>query len=104
MMRHAGHQEGWLVCKHTHGEFGLAAAAGQHIMLTIPNGESGPRETKSGAKWGYRGGPVVRTIRQEWPHSAAFRPLIRSGKRMSRLGVLAEGSLLATNILFAVVR
>jgi L-alanine-DL-glutamate epimerase-like enolase superfamily enzyme len=45
MMCHAGHQEGWLVCKHTHGEFGLTAAAGQHIMLTIPNACLGHQQT-----------------------------------------------------------
>jgi L-alanine-DL-glutamate epimerase-like enolase superfamily enzyme len=45
MMCHAGHQEGWLVCKHTHGEFGLAAAAGQHILLTIPNACLGHQQT-----------------------------------------------------------
>jgi L-alanine-DL-glutamate epimerase-like enolase superfamily enzyme len=45
MMCHAGHQEGWLVCKHTHSELGLAAAAGQHIMLTIPNACLGHQQT-----------------------------------------------------------
>ncbi len=45
MLCHAGHMEGWLVCKHTHGEFGLAAAAGQHIMLTIPNACLGHQQT-----------------------------------------------------------
>jgi glucarate dehydratase len=45
MMCHAGHQEGWLVCKHTHGEFGLAAAAGQHVMLSIPNACLGHQQT-----------------------------------------------------------
>ena len=45
MLCHAAHQEGWLVCKHTHGEYGLAAAAGQHIMLTIPNACMGHQQT-----------------------------------------------------------
>jgi L-alanine-DL-glutamate epimerase-like enolase superfamily enzyme len=45
MLCHASHQEGWLVCKHTHGEYGLAAAAGQHIMLTIPNACLGHQQT-----------------------------------------------------------
>jgi L-alanine-DL-glutamate epimerase-like enolase superfamily enzyme len=45
MFCHAAHQEGWLVCKHTHGEFGLAAAAGQHMMLTIPNATVGHQQT-----------------------------------------------------------
>jgi L-Ala-D/L-Glu epimerase len=37
--------EGMLVCKHTHGELGLAAAAGQHLMLTIPNATTGHQQT-----------------------------------------------------------
>jgi len=45
MLCHAGHMEGWQVCKHTHGEFGLTAAAGQHIMLTIPNACLGHQQT-----------------------------------------------------------
>ena len=34
-----------LVCKHTHGELGLAAAAGQHVMLSIPNASDGVQQT-----------------------------------------------------------
>jgi hypothetical protein len=44
---------------------------------------------------------MVRTICQERPQSAAFRPRIRSGKRMSRQGVLAEGQELWSNLLCA---
>jgi len=33
------------VCKHTHGELGIAAAAGQHVMLTLPNGAGGNQQT-----------------------------------------------------------
>jgi glucarate dehydratase len=33
------------VCKHTHGELGLAAAAGQHVVLTLPNGVEGHQQT-----------------------------------------------------------
>jgi len=39
------HMEGQLVCKHTHGELGLAAAAGQHVMLSIPNASDGVQQT-----------------------------------------------------------
>ncbi|MGH6934512.1 MAG: mandelate racemase/muconate lactonizing enzyme family protein [Dongiaceae bacterium] len=45
MLCHAAHLEGWLVCKHTHGEFGLTAAAGQHVMLAIPNACLGHQQT-----------------------------------------------------------
>ena len=39
------HLEGLLVCKHTHGELGLAAAAGQHLMLAAPNATTGHQQT-----------------------------------------------------------
>jgi L-Ala-D/L-Glu epimerase len=39
------HLEGWQVCKHTHGELGLAAAAGQHLMLAAPNACDGHQQT-----------------------------------------------------------
>jgi len=40
----AGH-EGLLVCKHTHGELGIAAAAAHHVVLTLPNGVDGHQQT-----------------------------------------------------------
>ena len=42
---HAADLEGWQVCKHTHGELGLAAAAGQHMMLAAPNACRGHQQT-----------------------------------------------------------
>lgn len=42
---HVAHLEGMRVCKHTHGEFGIAAAAGQHVMLAIPNATEGIQQT-----------------------------------------------------------
>lgn len=38
-------QEGQWVCKHTHGELGLAAAAAQHVLLSIPNAIEGNQQT-----------------------------------------------------------
>ena len=35
------------VCKHSHGEFGIAAAAHQHALLTISNGVDGHQQTAS---------------------------------------------------------
>ncbi len=35
------------VCKHTHGEFGIAAAAAHHILLTLPNTTDGAQQTAS---------------------------------------------------------
>jgi len=37
--------EGLQVCKHSHGELGLAAAAGHHVVLTLPNGVQGHQQT-----------------------------------------------------------
>jgi L-alanine-DL-glutamate epimerase-like enolase superfamily enzyme len=68
----AAHLEGLLVCKHTHGELGLAAAAGQHLMLAAPNAAIGNQQTaqmmeddilaerlpiSDGARWGRIEGP-----------------------------------------------
>ena len=41
----AAHAEGIKVCKHTHGELGIAAAAGQHVLLAIPNAIDGAQQT-----------------------------------------------------------
>ena len=43
----AAHWEGQQVCKHTHGELGIAAAAGQHVLLAIPNAIDGAQQTAS---------------------------------------------------------
>jgi L-alanine-DL-glutamate epimerase-like enolase superfamily enzyme len=37
--------EGLQICKHTHGELGLAAAAAHHAVLTLPNGVDGHQQT-----------------------------------------------------------
>ena len=34
-LAHVAHLDGLLVCKHTHGELGIAAAAGQQIGLAV---------------------------------------------------------------------
>jgi glucarate dehydratase len=39
--------EGLRVVKHTHGELGIAAAAGQHVMLSVPNAADGVQQTAS---------------------------------------------------------
>ena len=41
MLNQVSHMEGWQVVKHTHGELGLTAAAGQHVMLAAPNAGTG---------------------------------------------------------------
>lgn len=44
-LSHVAHFEGLQVCKHTHGEFGIAAAAVHHILLTLPNLTDGNQQT-----------------------------------------------------------
>ncbi len=44
-LSHVAHLDGLQVCKHTHGELGIAAAAAQHAMLTIPNAVAGNQQT-----------------------------------------------------------
>jgi glucarate dehydratase len=44
-LSHTAHLEGQGVCKHTHGELGLTAAAGQHVALSIPNAIDGHQQT-----------------------------------------------------------
>ena len=44
-LNHISHLEGWQVLKHTHGELGLTAAAGQHVMLAAPNAALGSQQT-----------------------------------------------------------
>lgn len=39
------HHKGWRVVKHTHGELGLAAFMGQHLMLAVPNADIGHQHT-----------------------------------------------------------
>ena len=40
-------QRGSAVCKHSHGEFAIAAAAGHHVMLTLPSIVRGNQHTAS---------------------------------------------------------
>jgi glucarate dehydratase len=69
---HVADLEGLRVVKHTHGELGIAAAAGQHVMLAIPNAADGVQQTAAmmqddilttalpiagGPRWGCPTGP-----------------------------------------------
>ena len=44
-LSHLAALHGQRVIKHTHGEFGIAAAAGQHMMLSLPNVYDGVQQT-----------------------------------------------------------
>jgi L-alanine-DL-glutamate epimerase-like enolase superfamily enzyme len=46
-LMHAASLAGLRVCKHCHGEFGISAAAGQHMMLSCPNATDGNQELAS---------------------------------------------------------
>jgi L-alanine-DL-glutamate epimerase-like enolase superfamily enzyme len=44
-LSHVAELEGLQVCKHTHGELGIAAAACHHALLTLPNVVEGNQQT-----------------------------------------------------------
>lgn len=44
-MAHVAWLQGLQVCKHSHGELGIAAAAAQHVLLTLPNVVEGNQQT-----------------------------------------------------------
>ena len=66
------HLEGLQICRHTHGELGITAAACHHILLTLPNVIDGNQQTAHvmtddicgtvpithGPDWGVPSGPV----------------------------------------------
>lgn len=102
---HLAHHAGQIVCKHTHGEFGIAAAASQHMMLTAPNADVGNQQTAQmmaddvlkiripiadGPEWGRIDGPglgidvdedKVRTYHEAFLRDGEFTPY---GDRFSR--------------------
>jgi L-alanine-DL-glutamate epimerase-like enolase superfamily enzyme len=71
-LAHVAALEGLQVCKHTHGELGITAAALHHVVVTLPNAVEGNQQTAylmehdilrepvpiaSGPSWGVPGGP-----------------------------------------------
>ena len=46
-LSHAAALEELSVCKHTHGELGIAAAASHHVLLTLPRIVEGQQQTAS---------------------------------------------------------
>lgn len=46
-LSHTAAATGITVCKHSHGEFAIAAAAHQHALLTLSNGAGGHQQTAS---------------------------------------------------------
>ena len=86
------------MCKHTHGEFGVAAAAGQHLMLAAPNACDGNQQTAQfmaddiltssipiadGPSWGRLDGPglgvevdedKVLTYHEDYLRNGMFQP------------------------------
>ena len=65
-LSHLAHLEGLLVCKHTHGELGVAAAACQHLMLCVPNAVSGNQQTESVMAGGILKEPIPIRSRPLW--------------------------------------
>lgn len=85
------------VCKHTHGEFGLAAALGQHLCLAIPNAGIGHQQTAQmmagdilvervpiadGPRWGMIEGAGLGVTVDEQKLAAAHEAFLRDGAFM----------------------
>src|SRR4029077_14924467 len=65
-LAHVAHLEGLQVCKHTHGELGLAAAAAQHLLLTLPNVVEGHQQTAHVIAGGLLPEPLPITAGPRW--------------------------------------
>ena len=76
-LAHVAELEGLKVCKHTHGELGIAAAACQHVLLTLPNAVDG--QPADGADDG------ARRAQRGAAHRA--RPALGSSSTVPGLGV-----------------
>lgn len=61
---------GWLVCKHTHGELGLTAALGQHLMLAVPNAATGNQQTAQVMTGDILTAPLPIAIKPDWGRPA----------------------------------
>lgn len=62
------HHRGWKVIKHTHGELGLAAFMGQHLMLAAPNADIGHQHTAAWMKGDIIAEALPPATQPRWGH------------------------------------
>lgn len=62
---------GWKTIKHTHGELGLAAFMGQHLMLAAPNADIGHQHTAAWMKSDIIEEDVPPAVQPRWGHITA---------------------------------
>lgn len=62
------HHKGWRIIKHTHGELGLGAYLGQHLMLTTPNADVGHQHTAAWMRSDIIVEPLPPADRPRWGH------------------------------------
>lgn len=89
------HDHGGLVCKHTHGELGVAAAAAHHVLLTLPGLVEGNQQTAAhvvgdvlttrlpiadGPRWGVPTSPGLGVSVDETALGAAAEAYRRDGQ------------------------
>jgi glucarate dehydratase len=88
------HEHGAQVCKHTHGELGIAATAAQHVMLTLPSVVQGNQQTSAHMKgdvtrslpiahapvWGQPSAPGLGVVIDDDALSAAVEAFDRDGQ------------------------
>lgn len=88
------HEHGAQVCKHTHGELGIAATAAHHVTLTLPSVVQGHQQTSAhmrgdvvkslpiatGPVWGLPGRPGLGVDIDEYALEAAIEAFSRDGQ------------------------
>lgn len=60
------HYRGWKIIKHTHGELGLGAFMGQHLMLAAPNADIGHQHTAAWMKADVIGEKLPPAVEPRW--------------------------------------
>ena len=86
------HFEGLQVCRHTHGEFGIAAAALHHILLTLPNIVNGNQQTAQIMQDDILKHPLPITTCPDWgvPEGTGIGIEVDEGKLMHYVEVYRE--------------
>lgn len=65
-LAHVAALEGLQVCRHTHGELGLLAAACHHLCLTLPNLTDGNQQTHAMIAWDVLAQPLPIAVGPRW--------------------------------------
>ena len=81
-LSHLAHLEGLRVCRHTHGELGIMAAAHHHVCLTLPNLVDGNQQTAEMMEDDVLTAPLPIATGPDWgvPHGIGLGVEVDEGK------------------------